>query len=65
MNTVKYLLKIVFRALAFCLICDALGLSSVKLWIKFREKGQSCLEVVKTWGNFGLSGWQWLISEYL
>ena len=49
MKTVKYFLVL-------CLICDALGLSSVKLWIKFREKGQSCLEVVKTWGNFGLLG---------
>ena len=49
MKTVKY-----FPAL--CLIGDALGLSSVKLWIKFREKGQSCLEVVKTRGNFGLLG---------
>ena len=56
MKTVTYFLKIVFLALALCLICDALGLSSVKLWIKFREKGQSCLEVVKTWGNFGLLG---------
>ena len=65
MKTVTYFLKIVFRALALYLISDALGLSSVKLWIKFREKGQSCLEVVKTWGNFGLSGWQLLISEYL
>ena len=63
MKTVTYFLKIVFRALALYLISDALGLSSVKLWIKFREKGQSCLEVVKTWGNFGLLGWQSLISE--